>query len=68
MDNSYFYIRVRYRFNNYYGDKMKLSEMTLTELINEAERLSWFENTNQYIIMYKEMLRRLRNMSVKGKR
>ena len=55
--------------NNYnVGDKMKLSEMTLTELINEAERLSWFENTNQYIIMYKEMLRRLRNMSVKGKR
>ena len=55
--------------NNYnVGDKMKLNEMTLTQLINEAERLSWFENTNQYIIMYKEMLRRLRNMSVKGKR
>ena len=47
---------------------MKLNEMTLTELINEAERLSWFENTNQYIIMYKEMLRRLKNMRVKSKR
>ena len=47
---------------------MKLSKMTLTELINEAERLKFGSGIRDYIAMYNEMLRRLRNMSVKGKR
>ena len=47
---------------------MKLSEMTLTELINEAERLQYGSGISDYMAMYNEMLRRLRNMSVKGKR
>ena len=47
---------------------MKLSEMTLTELINEAERLKLGSGISDYTEMYNEMLRRLRNMSVKGKR
>ena len=47
---------------------MKLSEMTLTQLINEAERLKFGSGISDYTEMYNEMLRRLRNMSVKGKR
>ena len=47
---------------------MKLSEMTLTELINEAERLQYGTGISDYTAMYNEMLRRLRNMSIKGKR
>ena len=55
--------------NNYnVGDKMKLNEMTLTELVNEAERLQYGSGISDYTSMYNEMLRRLRNMSVKGKR
>ena len=55
--------------NNYnVGDKMKLNEMTLTQLINEAERLKFGSGISDYTAMYNEMLRRLKNMSVKGKR
>ncbi len=62
MDNSYFYIRVRYRFNNYYGDKMKLSEMTLIELIYEAEKLQYGSGLSDYMTMYNEMLKRLKEV------
>ena len=47
---------------------MKLSEMTLTELINEAERLKFGSGISDYTAMYNEMLRRLKNMSIKGKK
>ena len=42
--------------------------MTLTQLVNEAERLQYGSGISDYTAMYNEMLRRLRNMSVKGKR
>ena len=47
---------------------MKLSEMTLTELINKAEKLQYGSGISDYMAMYNEMLRRLRNMIIKGKR
>ena len=47
---------------------MKLSEMTLIELIYEAEKLQYGSGISEYMSMYNEMLRRLKNMSVKSKR
>ena len=42
--------------------------MSLIELIYEAEKLQYGSGISDYTAMYNEMLRRLKNMSVKGKR
>ena len=41
---------------------MKLTEMTLIELIYEAERIRYGDSLTEYMSMYKEMLKRLKKV------
>ena len=44
------------------SDKMKLTEMTLIELIYEAEKLQYGSGLSDYMTMYNEMLKRLKEV------